>query len=317
MLDHDHQSITLVSLPVNPLAARIASESAPGRWPTSSSAGRTRLGVELHSLRRTARASCAPCRVGGCWCRRAVAFWKVGHGWLVGYDLLSGERLDPIRADAVISSENGLIHLHRGEDLLEMRYIEGTGLTAVPERIGSVAPYATHLFPGVAIQSLLGSTYASLLPCAGRCVQVRLREIEGSRLLDAKFVGGRGKEGLTGVLVIAVEQAGSIAVHTWSGLHSAGRFEQHTIANDVGAPDLNLVELDTGICISVSDDGTIDFKPGYGKRRTVKDEALARGRLFADHGTLLIALDDGLYRATMKDRGSVMSWAPTSRSIAG
>lgn len=233
--------------------------------------------------------------------RRPVAFWPAPGGWLIGYDLLNVQRLDPIRADAVTTSEDGLIHLHRGEDILEMRYVEGATLKAVPERIGTAAPRATHLFPGVAIQSLLGATYASLLPKAGRCVQVRLREIEDARLLDARFVGGRGKDGRTGVLVIAVERAGNIDVHTWSGLHAAGRFEQHAIEEDVGTPDINMVELDTGVCISVVGDGTINmFKPGSDKRRAVQDDSLANARLFADGGTLLAAFGDGLHRANMK-----------------
>ncbi len=236
--------------------------------------------------------------------RRPVGFyWARGNvGWLQPYDLESGERIgDAMRADAAVSSEAGLVHLRLGEDLLEMRYIEGRSMRVVPERIGSVAPHATHLFSGVAIQSLLGTTYVSLLPKAGRCVQIRLNELDGHRIVDARFVGGRGEDGKTGVLVVVVEKGGKIDVHTWSGLHPSGRFEHHEVDADVAAHDIDLVELDTGVCVSAQADGSLKlFKPGRADSQSLKDDALLDARLLTDAGTLYAAFNDGLYTAKMK-----------------
>ncbi len=235
--------------------------------------------------------------------RQPVGFWlSSAGGWLKGINLASGDDLvGVLRADAVVTSEDGLVHLRRGEDLLEMRYLEGDTIRAIPERIGAVAARSSSLFPGVVVQSLLGATYASLLPKAGRCVQVRLKEIEGKRLVDARFVGGRGVDGKTGVLVVAVARRGQIDLHTWSGLWAAGRFEFHELESDVGTPEINLAELDTGICIAVTADGAVRiFKPGRVGGQMLQDEALSSARLHAGGGRLLALLDDGVYTAVMK-----------------
>lgn len=233
--------------------------------------------------------------------RQAVAFWKDGP-WLKGYDVCSGEALEPLMADAVTSS-NGLVHYQRGASLMEIKFLEHADpMRMTGHLVASVAPKAVRLFPGVAIQGLLGATWASMLPKPGRCVQVRLKEIEGQRILDAQFVGGQAKDGRSGVLKVAVDNKGNIDVHTWHGLWAGrARFELHEVEEDVGTPDFNLVELDTGTCVSVETDGTITmFKPGTTKKVALQDDVLANARLFTDAGTLLVALDDGLYSAKMR-----------------
>jgi len=49
---------------------------------------------------------------------------------------------------------------------------------------------APQLFEGVTLQSLLGAWYASLSTGPGRCHQVRLAELDGAQVLDAKLQGG-------------------------------------------------------------------------------------------------------------------------------
>ena len=51
-------------------------------------------------------------------------------------------------------------------------------------------PQATQLFEGVALQNLVGAWYTSLLPRRGLCHQVRLPELDGFQVLDAKFQSG-------------------------------------------------------------------------------------------------------------------------------
>ena len=173
------------------------------------------------------------------------------------------------------------------------------------ERRGRLLAEAT-VEDQAAIQVLLGAAYASLLPDAGTCVQVRLTEVEGAgRLVDAKFTGGRGQAGRTGILEIVVEATGgTVDLHRWSGLDPPGAFfARHEVEEDVQAPDLQLVELDSGVAIrsAASDDATIVLeKPGSNGGRTIRDPAIAGARLFSDGGQLLMAQGARVFRASLR-----------------
>jgi hypothetical protein len=61
--------------------------------------------------------------------------------------------------------------------------------------------------------------------------------------VDARFAGGRGREGETGVLeVVTITGSGQADIHQWSGLEwsrGASRFSRYRVEEDVQAPELN------------------------------------------------------------------------------
>lgn len=201
------------------------------------------------------------------------------------------------RAEAV-SEIGGRFHLLSSGKLYEVANMVALG-RAVSKPVGTVSHHSTQLFPGVAIQYLLGSCYASILSRPGRCAQVRLKEIEGARLVDAKFAGGAGKPGKTGVLRVAVDRRGQIEVHTWAGLRP-GKFDAHW-SEEVDTATVEVAELDTGVAAISTAGGAELFRVSRPlQRRSVKSDRLATGVYSSDAGTLLVELSDGVYSAKLK-----------------
>ena len=200
-----------------------------------------------------------------------------------------------LRADAVTAID-GRIHLLTGGKLSEVVFAMNRRSARL---IGEVSKHSSQLFPGVAIQYALGSCFASVLSRPGRCAQVRLREIEGARLIDAKFAGGSGKPKKTGVLRVAVDRGGQVEVHTWAGL-CPGAFAAHWM-DEVDVASVEVAELDTGVAAISHPEGAEIFRVSRpADRRLIKDARLAAAVLTSDAGTLLVQLDDGVYSARLK-----------------
>lgn len=214
----------------------------------------------------------------------------VRHGWAT----VLGTKF---RAEAV-SEIDGRFHLLASGKLFEVVKMVALG-RAVAKVVGTISRHSTQLFPGVAIQHLLGSCFASILSRPGRCAQVRLKEIEGARLVDAKFAGGAGKPGKTGVLRVAVDRAGQIEVHTWAGLRP-GKFDFHW-SEEVDTASVEVAELDTGVAAISTPDGAELFRVNRPtERRLVRSDRLATGVYSSDAGTLLVELPDGVYSAKLR-----------------
>ncbi len=90
------------------------------------------------------------------------------------------------RADDAVVYANRL-YLRSGENLLELRLHDaGPRILPVARVVGRVHRHATQLFPGAAIQSLLGATFVSRFVAPGRCPQTRVPELDGYRVVDAR-----------------------------------------------------------------------------------------------------------------------------------
>ncbi len=80
-------------------------------------------------------------------------------------------------------------------------------LVTTSQKVADVLPRASRLFEGCAIQSLLGSTFVSLFPRTKAGYQVRMAELDGVKVLDAKFQACKGG----GALCVLGARAGKYA----------------------------------------------------------------------------------------------------------
>ena len=95
-----------------------------------------------------------------------------------------------LKADEV-SSYDGRIYMRAGGNLLEIKLTDaGNKVIASTQAVANVLPNASHLYPGVLLQDMLGSTFASLLIRSGASQQVRIKELDEYRVLDAKYDSG-------------------------------------------------------------------------------------------------------------------------------
>jgi serine/threonine protein kinase len=183
-----------------------------------------------------------------------------------------------------IMSYGGKVLIRVADQLLELSWFEGTDgkVRAAASAVAQVSQNTTRLFPGLALQSLLGATFATLLPVVGGAYEVRLRELEGKTVLDARLEGS--------VLQVATEDKGRQSLWTF-------RFAKSFISHDAEQEDitatgfigLNFAVLDTGVCVE-NRGGELRMyaaRPGSSERKVIPSAVPAGLKLFADGARLL------------------------------
>lgn len=200
-----------------------------------------------------------------------------------------------LTAEQVMASA-GRIYAKQGGSLLEVSFVETKAQVWTGAKVvGTVLEQATQLFEGVALQNLLGAWYASVLPEAGFCYQVKLPELSGCQVLHAKFESG--------VLMVVTAQSGRFQklIFRFSADYSA--YDVRVI-KDIATYGINFVVLDSGLCLHLSGEGELEVFPakrGASALKVFTDPALGGDCLLLQDGsTALFARGAALYRLAMK-----------------
>lgn len=199
-----------------------------------------------------------------------------------------------LQADAV-ESYNGQLYVKAGDTVHEAVL---TGMApqviATTRSIVQCLPHATKLFSGVVIQNMLGSTFVSLLTAPGQAHQVRVKELDEYRVLDAKYDHGvlmvvGSKKGQFDRLVFRFDADDTYDVRVVSGISS---------------PELNFVTLDSGVCVCLNEDVKLEVfsnRKGSAAVKVMDDKALSGDMLlFKQGGTVLVARGSRIYRMRMR-----------------
>jgi hypothetical protein len=171
-------------------------------------------------------------------------------------------------AEEVMSS-NGRIYLRQLDSIFAVDFLETTsGLLPGLRPVANVMMQSTRLFEGVAIQNLLGTHYASIFSTDGYCHQLRLAQLDGYQVLNARL-----------------ERNVLIMLATRKGLYDRFifRFDRDfstydvRVSNDVSQLDLNFTVLDTGVVLHLVDDNKLEvFSTNKNSTnvRTLQDQLL-------------------------------------------
>ncbi|MEZ4317679.1 MAG: hypothetical protein R3F61_09245 [Myxococcota bacterium] len=153
-----------------------------------------------------------------------------------------------------LSAHAGMLHGRTGTALVELTLSVFANEPVLTARTATqVAPHATRLYRGVAVTSMLGSVWLSLLT-PGRCTQLRVEALNGLQVIDAIHAGG-----LT-VLVTRDPRPGS------SG------FTRHLLGPDglsstpTAIPAAELLVLPTGVAIVPTETGLELFLAAHPSR---------------------------------------------------
>ncbi len=217
-------------------------------------------------------------------------------GHLRLWDITAGAEIPVTATGETLTATDGRLHVKSGDALREVEFLETPGrLLATLKTVGTVLEQATQLFEGVALQNLVGAWYASLLPRRGLCHQVRLAELDGFQVLEAKFQSG--------VLLVQAARNGQFQKFIF-------RFNADYTAHDtrtapsVAAHALNFTVLTQGMCLHLTESDELELFPakmGAAGLKVVADPVLASDcRLLSDGTQALFARAETLYRFTMR-----------------
>ncbi len=239
-----------------------------------------------------------PLSLGTRGARDLILLPKTQRPILVGAEgeLLDALRDQPIplslRVDEVVVAGSRVVVRTR-DKLVELDFLETRGGVVVSSRvIASVLEHATHLFPGVAVQNLLGATWLHWLTAPGTCPSLHVPDLDGRRIVDARADGSvaallvAGKKGYDRWIVRRDEAAGTYDVR---------------VSRDVGPTELDLTCLSSGVAVARVEDGLEAFRarPGKGDVRHVFADGMTGGRLGKRGRQVLLSRGERLFALSL------------------
>jgi serine/threonine protein kinase len=213
-------------------------------------------------------------------------------------DQVNRETVPTVLTPSEFMSYDGTLYARTGDKILALTLTEigsQNKVLAGPVVAANVLEHATRLYPGTAIQSLLGACYVSMFPVAGTHHQIRIPELDGVRIQDAKYD--------TKVLMVVGFKAG--VYNRWI-FRFDDQFQEYDtrVIPDIKPEGLNFVTLDSGICVSMTEDETLELFPntkGANKLRTVADSALSgEMKLYKKAGKVVFTKNNKLYSLSLK-----------------
>lgn len=154
-----------------------------------------------------------------------------------------------------VMAYHGRLYAKAGSTIVELTLHEAMGAVSVrPNVVANVLEHATRLYDGVALTSMLGASYVSIFPEAGSHHQVRVSELDGLKVVDAKYDGAGHK----GVLMVVAGKGGTYARLTFVVDVAAESAQLVARVEDITPAGLNFVCLESGVCVEVTEDDKLE-----------------------------------------------------------
>jgi hypothetical protein len=174
-------------------------------------------------------------------------------GQLKLWDIPSAKAIPMLCACQEVMACDGRIYVKNGTDILELNFIESSFILASVAKVGNAldVPGATKVFDAVLIQSLLGSFFVSIFPAKGRCFQIKVKELEGHRIIDAKYENNM-------LAVVGVDKSGKYNRFMMRFSPTYDKYDCK-IFKDVQYTGLNFTVADHGTCVLINEEEQVEI----------------------------------------------------------
>ncbi len=199
-----------------------------------------------------------------------------------------------LRADEVMSC-GGRIYVRSRNRILEIVLTDvGQGVVASTRLAVDVLELATRLYDGVVLQNLLGSMFVSIFPRSGATFQIRMPELDGYTIVDARYDRR--------VLMVLGVKKGQYDRMVFRYNEQLTAYTSLAPVTDVTPTGLNFIVLDSGVCVHLTEDERLEVSAiGSSKVREVVSATLGNDmRLVHCGGRVAFIRGDRVYRMTMK-----------------
>ena len=171
----------------------------------------------------------------------------------------------------------------------------GSQIIATTQVVANTLQHASKLYTGVLIQDLLGAAHVAIFPNAGQARQIRIPELDGYRIVDARYDRGvlmvvRVKGTQYDRLVVRFDQS----------------FQKYDIREVLGITHtgLNFITLENGICVALAEEDRLEVfkaKKGHTTLKVIEDPMLTGDMiLHTEGGKVLFTRGSKLYGMAMK-----------------
>jgi hypothetical protein len=215
------------------------------------------------------------------------------NGHTVIYSLEDGTELHRCLGKSAMAYE-GRIYIQNNTNILEVEFIEGKKVLVGCRPVANCLENATQMFDGAVIQNLLGSYFASFFPSPGQHIQVPIKELEGYKVLDAKYDHGifmvvASKSGKYDRLVLKFGDDWSYNI---------------TVVKDVVYSGINFTGLDNNICVCINEEEKVELFSTRKDKPDIKeissDTIDSSMKLFHKGTKVLFSKGNKLYSMSMR-----------------
>lgn len=151
----------------------------------------------------------------------------------------------PLTTISSVMAYHGRLYAKAGATIVEL---------TLHEAMGNVSVRPNVVANGVALTSMLGASYASIFPEAGSHRQVRVRELDGLKVVDAKYDGANHH----GVLQVVAGKGGSYARLTFVVDEASEAAQLVARVEDITPAGLNFVCLESGVCVEIAEEDQLE-----------------------------------------------------------
>lgn len=211
-------------------------------------------------------------------------------------DLTDKVELGPaIEGESIMLSE-GRLYVKQGSNLVAVEFLEHPKQTLLTGKVvASVMMKSTSLFDGLAIQNMLGASYASIPSGPGVCHQVRLSELDGYQIIDAQLMKNVG--------VVVGTKSGVYDKLVFRFADDFASYDLRVIQN-ISSNEINFTVLDSGVVLSIGDEGSLELFSRVKHSVDVKQitDPVISGdvKLFHVGTQALIARENKLFKINMR-----------------
>jgi hypothetical protein len=195
-----------------------------------------------------------------------------------------------------IMAYDGRIYIQNASNILEVKCTEiGSKVLYSTKKVGSVVENGSLVFSGVIIQDILGTFYASLFPKADNCYQIRLKELEGYRIIDAKYSSK--------ILMVIASHKGKYDRFIFKFNEDYSEYVV-SVVKDIQPVGINFIVLDSGIVININEEEKMEIfsnDKNSTSMKIIEDPNISSDmKLYKDGNTVVFSRDNKLFKIKMK-----------------
>ena len=203
-----------------------------------------------------------------------------------------------LRADDVMGY-SGRIYVRSSDRIVEVILNDmGNQVIPTPKVVTQVLEHASHLYEGVVIQDMLGSAFVSVYPRSGISYQMRIKELEAYKVVDARF-----ENRVLMVVGTLKAKAGGYDRLTFVFDEDYNTYKLTGTVKDITPAGLNFICLDSGTCVHLTEEEKLEVwnLAAPGKMKVVEDKMLGNDmRLIKYGGRVGFIRSDKVFSMRMK-----------------
>ena len=158
--------------------------------------------------------------------------------------------------------------------------------------VGTVLQQSTQMFPGVAVQDVLGTCWLSIPYAEDRCSDTRVKELDGQRIVDAKYERG--------IFMAVAEKDGKYRRFVLFMSDDCASYKVR-IDDDPAEPSVHFTVLPNGVCVHQTTDQQVEVFREPSKVKVVDGPPFHTGDRLLNDTTSVMFLDGGrLYTVRLK-----------------